>query len=279
MIFDTHLHLIDRSKLSYPWLSEVPALNQDASYDDYLSVAKRLGITSTLHMEVDVAEKDQTAETDMIEQLMQTKGGTLRGAIASCRPESEDFPAYLEKVAARGSVYGLRRVLHVVPDEISQSKLFRNNLNRLTNTSLTFDLCLLARQLKIGAALVDACPDVPFILDHCGVPDIAGGGYEPWAKDMKELSQRPNVTAKISGIIAYGDPQTWTLDTLRPYVEHTIECFGWDRVVWGSDSPVCTLGGNIELWVAATHALIAGCSADEKAKLLQDNAKQLWQLE
>ena len=76
----------------------------------------------------------------------------------------------------------------------------------------------------------------------------------------------------------YTGSEHWTLDALRPYVEHVIDVFGWQRVVWGSDSPVCTLGGNLETWVAATHALIKGCSAAEKAALLRTNAQQLWSL-
>jgi predicted TIM-barrel fold metal-dependent hydrolase len=84
--------------------------------------------------------------------------------------------------------------------------------------------------------------------------------------------------AKISGVVAYADPDTWTVETLRPYVEHTIESFGWDRVVWGSDWPVCTLGGGLLAWVSATHALLAGASEAEREKLLSANARNLWNL-
>ena len=95
---------------------------------------------------------------------------------------------------------------------------------------------------------------------------------------MSEIARRPNVVGKISGVVAYADPDSWTVETLRPYVEHTIGAFGWDRVVWGSDWPVCTLGGGLSTWVAATHALIAGASADERRKLLSGNAKRIWRL-
>ena len=93
---------------------------------------------------------------------------------------------------------------------------------------------------------------------------------------MAEIAKRENVTAKISGVVAYADPADWTVETLRPYVEHTILNFGWDRVVWGSDWPVCTLGGGLLSWVAATHALLAGTSNDERARLLSGNARRIW---
>ena len=91
------------------------------------------------------------------------------------------------------------------------------------------------------------------------------------------IAAEPNVAAKVSGVVAYADPN-WGVDDLRTFVAHVIESFGWDRVVWGSDWPVCTLGGGLSIWVAATHALTSGASADEKANLLSGNARRLWRL-
>lgn len=276
MIFDTHLHLIYREQLRYPWLKTNKALRRNATYEQYHQVARRVGITGALHMEVDVDDADRTAETDMVKLLMSDPECLLRGAISSCRPESPDFAAFLEQQKARPEVKGFRRVLHVVDDAVSQSTLFRDNVRQLSGTGLTFDLCVLSRQLPIAMELVDHCPDVTFVLDHCGVPDVRSQSFSPWQENLSALAERENVFGKVSGVVAYGDPDNWTLDDIRPYVEHTITRFGWDRVVWGSDSPVCTLGGHIETWVAATHALLAGCSASEQAALLSHNARKLW---
>jgi predicted TIM-barrel fold metal-dependent hydrolase len=278
MIFDTHLHLIDQSALRYPWLSGVPALNRDFSYDEYAVQARRAGIEGALHMEVDVDPADIEAETGHMKTLSQQKDSLLRGAIASCRPEEPSFAAYLEHQRADPFVKGFRRVLHVMPDELSEGALFRENIQRLAGTGLTFDLVVLPHQIPKAIALADLAPSVQFALDHCGVPDIKGSGEHPWREHMTEIARRPNVMAKISGVVAYADAGSWTVETLRPYVEHTIGCFGWDRVVWGSDWPVCTLGGGLATWVAATHALLGGASADERQKLLSGNAKRLWSL-
>ena len=278
MIFDTHLHLIYLDKLSYPWLDDFAALRKDSTYDNYAAVAQRIGISGVLHMEVDVAESDIEAETAMVRKLMSTGKSLLKGAISSCRPESKNFPEFLERQKALSEVKGFRRVLHVVPDEVSTTRLFRDNVKRLSGTGLTFDLCVLPAQLPLAIELADHCPDVTFVLDHCGVPDVNGQSLEPWAKHMKELAKRRNVVAKISGVMAYGNPDTWSLEDIRPYVEYTIDAFGWKRVVWGSDSPVCTLAGQVETWVAATHALLESCSRDEKAALLNKNATALWSI-
>ena len=278
VILDTHLHLIYLNKLSYPWLAEFEALHKDASYDSYAVLAKRVGICGVLHMEVDVAESDIEAESAMVGELMSTGDNLLKGAISACRPESDNFSAFLERSHANSNIKGFRRVLHVVPNETSTSTLFRNNVKRLSGTQLTFDLCVLAEQLPLAIALVDHCPDVTFVLDHCGVPDVKAESLEPWLTHLRELARRDNVYAKISGVVAYGNPDTWSLADIRPYIEHTIDAFGWQRVVWGSDSPVCTLAGQLETWVAATHAILDSCSKDEKAALLYKNAAELWSI-
>lgn len=278
MIVDTHLHLIDKTTLRYPWLAGVPVLDRDFSQDDYAREARRAGIEAALFMEVDVDAADIEAELAYVETLAKAPESLLRGAIVSCRPEEAGFAAWLETVAANPFVKGFRRVLHVVPDDVSQRPLFRENVRRIAGSGLTFDLCVLPSQMKQALALVDSAPDVEFVLDHCGVPDIKGGGLRPWQEQIAEMANRPNVVGKISGVIAYADPRTWTVETLRPYVEHTIASFGWDRVVWGSDWPVCTLGGGLLGWVAATHALLSGSGESERTKLLSGNAKRLWRL-
>ncbi|RVD35733.1 amidohydrolase, partial [Mesorhizobium sp. M8A.F.Ca.ET.023.02.2.1] len=262
--------------LRYPWLAGVPALNRDFSYEEYAVEAQRVGVGRVLHMEVDVDPADLEAETARVEGLSRQSGSMLAGVIASCRPEEGDFPAYLERQRANPFVKGFRRVLHVVPDELSEGALFRDNIKRLGGTGLTFDLVVLPHQIPRAIALADLAPDVQFVLDHCGVPDIKGNAEHPWREHMSEIARRPNVMAKVSGVVAYADPGSWTVETLRPYVEHTIGAFGWDRVVWGSDWPVCTLGGGLSTWVAATHALLSGCSIAERDGLLSGNARRLW---
>ena len=278
MIVDTHLHIVDQNALSYPWLAGAGALNRNSSYDEYASEAKKLGISASMHMEVDVAESDIEKETAYVTGIAARPDSMLVGIIAACRPESKDFPAYLERTLEKKRVKGLRRILHEMPDELSLQPLFRENLKRLAGTGLTFDLCVLPRQHEKAMALIDLNPDIQFVLDHCGVPNIKGDEYAGWAKTMTEIAKRPNVVGKLSGIVAYTDTANWTLDTIRPYAEHTIASFGFDRMVWGSDWPVCTLAGSLSTWVGATYALIEGVSKEDKAKLLSGNAIKLWNL-
>lgn len=274
-ILDTHLHLIYPDRLSYPWLAAEPAIDKTWTHDAYFAEAVPLGIERALHMEVDVAETDMLDETAFVSTLPR-----IAGVIAACRPEHDGFAAMLEKTLAKGGgkVRGVRRILHEVPDDLSQTALFADNLRLLVPHGLIFDLCLRADQLHLGVRLARLVPDLTFILDHCGNPDISGQGPDPWRDSLAEIAALPNVVGKVSGIVNHCAPG-WTADTLRPYVEHVIESFGWDRVIWGSDHPVATTtGGTLTDWVGATRTIVAGASADEQAALLHRNAERLFGL-
>lgn len=271
-ILDTHLHLIDRDRFTYPWLADKPVLNRNWSIEDYFAEALPLGIESALHMEVDVAEADMLAETEHVLTLPR-----IVGAIAACRPESMTFVDQIERLSEHPHVKGVRRILHEASDDLSQSDLFVENIRHLPDYDLSFDLCVRADQLPIGQMLVERAPDVSFILDHCGVPDITGTGLDPWRADITRIARLPNLYAKVSGVVAYAGPD-WTVETIRPYVEHIIESFGWDRVVWGSDHPVVRRTGTLTRWVEATLEIIKGASKDEQAKLLHRNGERIYKI-
>ncbi|MEO2039238.1 MAG: amidohydrolase [Martelella sp.] len=272
-IIDPHLHLVYKDRFSSPWLNDAPALDRQQTAEDYFARAKKLGIDTALHMEVDVAENDMEAETAFIVGA----DDRIAGAIAACRPENRDFPAYLDRIAAIPGVRGLRRVLHIMPDDLSQAPLFAENIRRLANHGLTFDLCVAARQLPLAIDLAKKCPDVQFVLDHCGVPDIEKDAYSPWAEHISECARLANITAKISGVIAYAGAD-WSTEKLRPYVSHVLEAFTFDRFVWGSDFPVCTIHACLEDWVASIMDIVADATPAEQEKLFSVNATRLYRL-
>lgn len=273
-IIDTHLHLVYPDRLTYPWLSGAPAINRPWPAESYWAEAKSLGIEEALHMEVDVAEGDIEAETGFVLGLP-----GVTGAIAACRPEHPDFPQQLERLLAigQGRIKGLRRILHEIDDSISQDQLFADNLRLLAKHNLTFDLCLRADQLHLGVALAQKLPEVTFVLDHCGNPDINGVGLDPWRQDLTAIAALPNVNGKVSGVVNHCDPD-WTTETLRPYVEHVIDSFGWDRVVFGSDYPVVTKTGTLTRWVEALREIVSPQSLDSQQKLFAANAERIYRI-
>lgn len=274
-LLDTHQHLLYRDRLGYAWADRHPPLAGRAfTLDDYQSLAEGRGISATLFMEGDA--DDYVREARFASALARQPGSGILGVIASCRPEDKPaFDAWLEEIADL-PVIGLRRILHEAPDALSQGAAFRSNIARLGPRDLTFDIVMRADQLPLAAALADACPNTRFVLDHCGVPDIAGGGLDPWRAHVRDLAERGNLVAKLSGVLAYCRPDNATEDAIRPYVSHVIECFGPERCLWGSDWPVVDTRAGLPDWIAAFRRLIAPLSEDEQRAICNGTAQRVY---
>ncbi|MGB7752151.1 MAG: amidohydrolase, partial [Candidatus Acidiferrales bacterium] len=240
-IVDTHQHLWDKDLFHYAWLAPLPLLDRSFRLSDYSEATRGLEIAKTVFVECDVDEAQVLDEALHVLRLANDPGNCIAGVVASGRPEKDGFKAYLDKVSAHPQLKGIRRIFHTHPDELGQGKLFVENVARLATYGLSFDLCLLARQLPVALNLATRCPGVAFVLDHCGVPDVKGHALDPWRAHISELSKLPNVSCKISGLVAYANPANWQSGDLRPFVDHVIASFGWDRVMFGSDWPVCNL--------------------------------------
>ena len=277
-IVDTHQHLWDLDLFRYSWLDSLPALNRSFRMPDYLEAAKGLNVVKSVHLEADVDEPYMLDETRHLLALADQLDNPLEGIVACGRPESKDFRSYLDKIAVHPRLKGIRRVLHTQPDEVGQGATFINNVAALSSYGLSFDLCVLARQLPIAINLVSKCPDVVFILDHCGVPQVKERNLDPWRSYIADIAQFPNVCCKISGLVAYADPERWTTEDLRPFVEHAIASFGWDRLLFGSDWPVCTLSASYQQWVEALKAITRGAGEVNQRKLFHDNAVRVYRL-
>jgi predicted TIM-barrel fold metal-dependent hydrolase len=273
---DTHQHLWDLRQFPYSWCAGIPALNRSFLLDDYLAAAESTGIEKTVFVECDVDEPHGLTEAQNIQKLADDHP-LIAGIVAAARPERPDFPKQLESLLNLPKLRGIRRVLHVVPDEISRPDLFAENVRRLAAHRLTFDLCVLVRQLSLGIALAKKCPEVQFVLDHCGVPDVKGKAFDPWRAHIKELSTLPNVACKISGLVAYAG-ENWTVNDLRPWAEHVIACFGWNRVLWGGDWPVCNLTASLRRWVDTADALFSSATEAQRESLFCKNAERIYRV-
>lgn len=279
-LLDTHQHLIYPGALGYSWTEGLPALaGRGFGVEDYRALTEGAGVGGTIFMEAAVDHDDYRGEAAMVAGLAQRPESGILGIIASMRPETDTgFDAWLEAAGEFGIV-GYRRMLHVVPDDLSRSEGFRANVRKLGARGLPFDMCLMARQLGIGLELARACPGVQLVLDHCGNPDIAAGreAVAPWRGGLEALAEMPNVVVKLSGVYANVAPGTATLATVRPYVETAIETFGPERCLWGSDWPVVNVqGGDLPGWIGAFRAILAGYSAAEQAAMAHGTAERVY---
>lgn len=278
-LLDTHQHLVYREKASYGWTKDIPPLAEgNFTLDDYKTLTEGLGIGGTLFMETGVDDPDYQQETRFVKSLADNSDNGMIGLISSIRPESDEaFENWLEETIEMG-VVGYRRILHVMPDDTSQSDIFRNNVRKIGVSGKTFDICFLPGQLPIACELAKACENTKLILNHCGVPDIAGNGLDPWRQDIKALAQIPNVICKLSGLMAYCAPGTSSLETIEPYVDHVLNCFGPNRMVWGSDWPVVNLAKGLPEWIAVTRKILGKLSADEASSIAYGTAQIVYKV-
>jgi predicted TIM-barrel fold metal-dependent hydrolase len=274
-LLDTHQHLLYPERMRYAWAEKTPALEGRAyRLEDYQGLTEGAGVAATIFMESDAA--DYRAEARMVAELAKAPESRLLGLVASCRPETDEgFESWLDEGEALG-VVGYRRILHETDDEVPRSGIFRANVRRIGARGLPFDMCFLARQLPIALELARACPDTRLVLDHCGVPDIAGGGFQGWRDGVSALAAMPNVGAKLSGVFAYCAPGRATLAEVKPYVEHVIAAFGPERCLWGSDWPVVDTRADLPGWIAAFRTILAGYSEAEAAAMAHGTAARVY---
>ena len=278
-LLDTHQHLVYREKASYGWTKDIPPLAEgNFTLDDYKTLTEGLGIGGTLFMETGVDDPDYQQETRFVKSLAENADNGMIGLISSIRPESDEgFETWLEETIAMG-VVGYRRILHVMPDDTSQSDIFRKNVRKIGVSGKTFDICFLPGQLPVACELAKACENTKLILNHCGVPDIADNGLDPWRQDIKALAQIPNVICKLSGLMAYCAPGTSSLETIEPFVDHVLNCFGPNRMVWGSDWPVVNLAKGLPEWIAVTRKILGKLSADEASSIAYGTAQIVYKV-
>jgi predicted TIM-barrel fold metal-dependent hydrolase len=287
-IVDTHQHLWDLSKFKLAWFDpktpEGTILGHNFTLKEYTVATKGLNVVKAVYMEVDVVPEQQQKEADYIVELCESKAGPTCAAVVSGRPNSEGFAKYAKQFKGSKYVKGIRQVLHVketTPEYWLDDK-FVKGIQLLGELGLSFDLCARPEDLPEHAKLVDKCPGTRFILDHCGNGKITHkpAERETWKKNMADIAKRKNVVGKVSGFIASAPARgKWTLDDLAPIINHTMDSFGPDRVMFGGDWPVCLLGvEKYADWATALMAVVKDRSEEQQKKLFHDNAVKFYGL-
>ena len=278
-IVDSHVHIYDPANLSYPWMKNAPRLNKPHLMADFTRCTAGANVEKIVFVEVDVADRQHLDEVRWVALQAQTDN-RIQGMVASIPLEKgpaieSDLAAYAEIALARG----VRRLIqsHSEPGWCLREP-FVDSVKLLPKYGFSFDLCLYHPQLGDVIELVRLCPEGKFIVDHIAKPGIKSGLTEPWKSQMRILAQLPNVWCKISGVVTEADHSAWTAEQLIPYITHAIDCFGFDRVLFGGDWPVLELAASYSVWVDVVDRAIAGSTKEEIRKLYRDNAVEFYRL-
>lgn len=281
-IVDAHHHLWDPAALDYRLLSELPQLGplrQAYTADRFASVAVANGVSGSVCIEAASAGANGSLEGAWL--LGEVRRVPIHSRVVMWAPiESPSLGEYLDGIlrAGRDRIAGIRRSFEFTPDGFASSPAVVAGVRTLAAYDLPFDLVLYADRLPEVADLVRRCPEVQFVLDHMGKPSIRDGRIDPWRADLAALARLPNVVCKISGLVNEASFAAWDAASLRPYVDHAVASFGWERLLFGSDWPVCELAGGYARWLEAARELTADASPDDQAEFFAGTAVRTYRL-
>jgi L-fuconolactonase len=278
-IVDAHHHLWDTRRLRYPLFERIPALNRPFPAGEFDQVAAEVGVDASVCVEAASAGADGMAELSWLRQQAD-RSSRVKAIVAWAPAEQPELPDYLARITALNDarIVGVRRSFEFEPPDFPSRPEVVRGVRRLGEAGLSVDLVLFHPSLKAAIELVRRCPEVSFILDHLGKPPIREHQMQPWSTQIAELAALPNVVCKISGMTTEAEQKSWTVDDLAPYFHRAVECFGWDRLLFGSDWPVCNLAGGYELWRRAVEQLLAGVSPADRTKFFAGNAVRTYRL-
>lgn len=278
-IVDSHVHLYDVDRLSYGWLKSVPKVNRTYGLEDFDRARGLVQVEKLVFAEVAVDPGLHLDEAAMIQGLADADP-RLAGIVAHAPMEKgRAVQADLDALAQMPAVRGIRRLIETERDpSFTVEPAFLEAVRLLPSYGFTFDICVKHTAMVYAIKLARRCPEVSFVLDHIGKPDIKHGLREPWWSQIAELASLPNVVCKISGVVTEADHQAWTPEQVKPYVARAVECFGFNRILYGSDWTVSELTHPYPAWVDILDEVVAEASEQELRALYRDNAIRTYRL-
>ncbi len=273
MRIDSHHHLWRYDPAEYDWIS------------DDMSGLRRDFLTSELRSQLNEAKVDGSVAVQARQSLEETRWllemaqeAPILGVIGWAPIAAKDFPAILDDLRQNPLLRGLRHVVQAEPSQFLTRADFQRGIHHLAGTGLVYDLLVYAHQLPEVIAFVDQFPAHSFVLDHMGKPAIAQYEIDLWSRNVRELAQRPNVTCKVSGLVTEANPVTWTPELLRLYFDVVLESFGPERLMIGTDWPVCTLAISYSEWWHIVEGWTASLSLSEQTAILGETATRVYRL-
>ena len=273
MRIDAHQHFWHYDPTHHVWMTEaMAALRRDYLPDELSPLLRAAGFDGTIAVQA----RQMLEETEWLLAIAE-RHLWVQGVVGWVDLCSAELSAQLERFASRPKLVGVRHVVHDEPDDRFMLRPdFRRGIGRLREFGLTYDLLLFPRHLEVAVTLVDEFPEQPFVLDHLAKPAIRDGLLSPWKQDLERLAERPNVFCKLSGMVTEARWNEWKPGDFRPYLDVVVEEFGPERLMIGSDWPVCTLAADYRSALGLVLDYVAALSADARAGILGGNCARFY---
>jgi len=271
---DAHHHLWSYTAEEYGWIDgSMEKIRRDFLPADLAFVMKSAGVDGA----VAVQARQTLEETRWLLDLAKDSE-QIAGVVGWAPLASSDFVKTMEQFAGDTKLRGLRHVVQAEPDGFMLAEAFHRGVSQLRSMGLTYDVLIHERQLGEAIVFVDRHPDQPFVLDHVAKPLIRDGVVEPWATQIRELARREHVYCKVSGMVTEADWSSWSPDSLKPYLDVVTEAFGPQRLMAGSDWPVCLVASGYEQWFGVLREYFGGFSAQEQDAVFGETAIKFYGL-
>jgi L-fuconolactonase len=275
---DAHHHVWRLERGDYGWL--VPTTALVPIYRDFgLADLRPLLAAANVDTTVLVQAAPSVAETRFLLDVARASAGLVRGVVGWTDLAAAEAIETLAALAADPLLKGVRPMLQDLadPEWIARPEV-QPALAALPQLGLRFDALVKPRELMPLLRALERQPDLAVVIDHCAKPDIAGDGWQPWADAIAAIARHTRAHCKLSGLVTEAGAD-WTVERLRRYTDHVLQCFGPERLLWGSDWPVVTLAATYEQWVEASDSLLAGLSRADAAAIRGDNARRFYGLD
>jgi L-fuconolactonase len=279
---DTHAHFWDPRRLNYSWLRDNSLLNRPYLVQDYPTDPADTLTEALVFVECDADRGQSLQEINFVEEQAQ-QDPRVRAIVAHAPLERGKAvePLLEQIIGSSAKVRGIRRILQSERDlsELLRSSALIEGVSLLPRFGLHFEITATYTQMQAVIDLVQQLPQVPMILDHCGKPGIRYGQLEAFQHHARALARHPNLYCKLSGLTTEADHEHWTDAQLLPYIDTALQAFGPDRLLYGSDWPVCLLATSLSRWLGVLNQALRGCSSADRRKIFHDNAKTLYRLD
>jgi L-fuconolactonase len=272
---DSHQHFWHYNPAEHTWMNkQMSVLKTNYLPNNIKPLLTESGIDGT----VAVQARQNLDETEFLLDLS-AQYELIQGVVGWVDMRSDDMNAQLEKYAPHPKFVGVRHVVHDEPDDqFMLGDAFLRGLAQLQKHNLTYDLLLFPKHIPIAIEVVKQFPEQHFVLDHIAKPLIKDSILEPWATDIRKLATYENVYCKVSGMVTEAKWNEWTQSDYVQYLDVVFECFGSERLMYGSDWPVCTLSGSYSQVIRIVETYIAKLSDNEQAKIMGGNAAHFYDL-
>jgi L-fuconolactonase len=278
VIVDAHHHFWDPARADYPWLTdELAAVRRAFGPDDLAPLVASEGVHATIVVQTR-SSLDETRELLATAAVVPFIRGVV-GWVDLTDPAVADTIAALRDGPGGDRLVGIR---HQVHDEPDPDWLLRDEVARgiqaVGRAGLAYDLLVRTRELPAARELVASMPELRFVVDHLAKPPIRGGALEPWAGRVAAFADLPNASWKLSGLVTEAAWDAWQPNDLKPFVDQALEVLGPERLMFGSDWPVCLLAASYATVLATARQLTAGLTETERSAVFGDNARSVYRL-